>query len=123
MFQIIRTLLLVDIGEIFFRAPDLSTAFAFIGRMIKNFTLESLFNGTVFKYWLDVHDICLLLIVLILLVIIGVREEKGNDIRDDIASLKPVWRWSIYAAIVMACIVLGGYGTGYSYVEPIYAKF
>ena len=123
IFQAIRTLLLVNLGEIFFRAPDLQTAFAFIGKMAGSFTFASLFNGTVFKYWLDPCDICLLMAVLILLVIIGIKEEKGHDIRDDISSLKPCWRWAIYAALVMACIIMGGYGTGYSYVEPIYAKF
>ena len=123
LFQILRTLLLVNLGEIFFRAPDLETAFAFIKTMLTSFSLSSLFNGTVSKFWLDPHDIIILLIVLILLVIKGIREEHGHDIRDDIASLAPFWRWTIFAALVMACIVLGGYGTGYSYVEPIYANF
>lgn len=123
LLQIVRTVLLFNLGEMFFRASSLKDGFAMLGRMVHEFSLTPLFDGTLFKTWLDGRDYILLIVTAVALVIHGVRAERGHNVREEIAALNPVARYSVYAALIMLALIFGGYGFGYSYVEPIYANF
>lgn len=123
IFQMIRTALLFNFGELFFRAEDLKTGFSMLKSIFTDFTLASIKDGTVFKLWLDPKDMAVLMICFIALLIHGIRAERGHDVREEIAALRPGWRYAIFASLIMITLIFGGYGFGYSYVEPIYANF
>lgn len=121
--QMLRTALIFNLGELFFSAPDLKAAFTMLRIMLTDFTLKSVADGTVARLWLDGCDAAVLILFAAVLTAAGIRAERGHDLRDGIASLKPAARYAVYAFVIMAALIFGGYGFGYSYVEPIYANF
>ena len=121
--QIVRTTCLVFIGELFFRANGLKAGFEMFYKMLTNFSLDSIFNGTVFQLGIGRGDFLVIIISVILLFVIGILKEKGIDIRKSISKKNIILRWSIYYALILIIIVFGAYGVGYKPVEPMYAQF
>lgn len=121
--QIVRTTILVFIGELFFRANGLKAGFEMFGKMISNFTFNSFGNGTAVSIGLDGHDFILIGVVVAVIFIIGLLKEKDINIRESIASKKIVVRWAIYYALIISIIVFGSYGLGIVPLDPMYANF
>lgn len=132
--NIIKTFLIFNLGELFFSAPDLRAAFSMLQIMVRDFSFRALAmstrpgyallkDGNLYRIFLDWQDALILLICLAFLIIHGIRAERGKDVRSEIAALKPGWRTVIWAALIAAVFIFGGYGDGYSYLEPIYANF
>ena len=121
--QIIRTTILVFIGELFFRANGLKAGLEMFTKMIQKFSFEQILNGTVFKMGIDIHDIVLIAIVIIVVFIISLLKEKGINIRKAIANKNIVVRWSLYYALIISIIFFGTYGLGIVPLDPMYANF
>lgn len=122
-FQMIRTSIIVCIGELFFRANSLGDGLAMFQKMINDFTLDSFANGNILQLGLDKHDFFIIGIVLLLIFLISVMKEKGVHIREYISQRHIVVRWSIYYAVIFMIVIFGAYGVGYIPVDPIYAGF
>ena len=121
--QIVRTTILVFIGELFFRANGLKAGFEMFGKMISNFTFNSIGNGKVLSIGLDLQDFILIAVVVIIIFIIGILKEKDINIRESIASKKIVLRWAIYYTLIISIILFGTYGIGIVPLDPMYANF
>lgn len=121
--QIIRTTILVFIGELFFRANGLKAGLTMFGKMVSNFTFEGFGNGTLFNLGLDIQDFILIIVVVVALYIIGILKEKGINIRESVASKKIVVRWALYYALILSIIIFGSYGLGIVPLDPMYANF
>ena len=122
-FQIIRTVLLVFVGELFFRAETLKAGFTMLGKMFSNFTLESITNGKILTLDMDVQDFVIIAIFTIFFFVMSILKEKNIDIREKIASKNIVIRWVIYYSLMIAILIFGAYGIGYLPVDPMYAGF
>ena len=122
-YQIVRTTILVFIGELFFRANSLTAGFEMFGKMFTNFTFKSFADGTILKLGMDIHDFIIIGIFTIVVFIISILHEKNISVREQISKKNIVIRWTIYYAIIIAIIVFGAYGAGYVPVEPMYANF
>ena len=57
------------------------------------------------------------------LIIIGLIQEKGINIRKSVSNKNIIIRWIIYYALILAIVIFGAYGPGYAPVDPIYADF
>ncbi len=123
IFQIVRTSILVCIGELFFRADNLIIAFGMLGKTLTNFNFSSFYDGTLLKCGMDGYDFIVILIVVLVLFAIGLIQEKGISIREAISKRNVVLRLCAYEALIIVIIVFGAYGTGYVALDPIYAKF
>ena len=123
VFQSVKLTILIFIGEVFFRAPDLKTAFGMLTKVFTNFNFKPLKNGELMTLGLDVKDYAVLFIAIVLVGIIGLIKEKDINIRETIANKKIVLRWAIYFALIFGIIIFGAYGDGYIPVDPIYADF
>ena len=121
--QIARTFLLVNIGELFFRADGLDTGLAMFHNMVTNFSLASIQSGLLFKMGLDKHDYFIVLIALIIILVISILKERGIEIRQEIGKKNIAVRWVFYYALIFFIIIFGAYGSGYYPVEPMYASF
>lgn len=121
--QIIRTTILVFIGELFFRANGLKAGFEMFGRMLSNFSFNQITDGTLFSIGLDAQDFILMIVFVIVLFIIGLIKEKGINLRESIASKKIVVRWALYYAMILSIIIFGSYGLGIVPLDPMYANF
>lgn len=123
VFQSVKMTILVFIGELFFRAPDLKTAFGMLKIIFTKFTLKPFKNGELLQLGLDIYDYIIVIIFTILILIIGLIKERKIEIREEISKKHIVIRWLIYYALIMSIIIFGAYGIGYVPVDPIYADF
>lgn len=121
-FRILRTFFLVCLGDLFFRAKDVPTAWQMLCNGVVNLQLGRMFTGEVFTLGLDWVESGIVIISLIILFIVSVLQQK-ESIRDRIARKNIVIRWCIWFALIFYVILLGCYGPGYSAAEFIYQGF
>ncbi len=121
LMQMIRTTILVFIGELFFRAKGLKSGLNMFGKMVFNFSFAQF--GKVFEMGIDVQDIVLVGVVVVAITIISILKEKKIDIRQSIANKNVFIRWTLYYLLIVAIILFGTYGIGIVHLDPIYANF
>ena len=121
LMQMIRTTILVFIGELFFRAKGLKAGLEMFGKMVTSFSFAQF--GKVFEMGVDAQDLILVAVVVIVLTIISALKERKIDIRESIANKNIYLRWTIYYLLIIAIIVFGTYGLGIVHLDPIYANF
>lgn len=123
IFQIIRTCILVCIGELFFRAEGLKAGLTMFGRIVTNFTLTTVKDRSIFTMGVDFKDYIVLIFTALLIFVISLLQEKGVHIRQSIGKRNIIIQFIIYYALILFIIIFGGYGLGYIPVDPIYANF
>lgn len=123
LFQVVRTTILVCIGELFFRANTLSSGIAMFKKIVTDFTFATLRDGTLFILGMDGYDYLVIFLTLILIFIVSSLQEKGIEIRQSIAKRNIVVRFLIWYALILFIVIFGAYGAGYVPVDPIYAGF
>lgn len=123
VFQIIRTGILVVIGEMFFRASTLRAGFEMLRQMFADFRFTTL-NGELLKQMgVDWKDMGIVLVTMLIVFTISVWNEKGVIVREALAKKPVVIRWAVLYALILFIVVFGAYGAGYIPVDPIYANF
>ena len=122
-FSVIRTVILVIIGEMFFRAEGLRAGMSMFKSLITNFSLASFGDGAIFTLGMDMQDFIIVGVTAMIVLVISILKEKDISIREGIAKRNVVLRWSIYYALIIFIIIFGAYGRGYVPVDPIYANF
>ena len=123
LIRIIKTSILVVIGELFFRAEGLKVGIRMFIKIFSDFSLQSFTNGKIYELGMDKYDFFILAIAVIIVLIISILKEKNIKIRQTVAKQNIVIRWGLYYALIIFIIVFGAYGTGYIPVDPIYANF
>ena len=121
--QIIRTTILVFIGELFFRANNLKSGLEMFWKMISDFSLDVIKDGTILKFGVDKYDFMIMAVTLVIILIISILKEKGINIRESIAKKNVFVRWTLYYALIIFVIVFGCYGFGVVPLDPMYANF
>ena len=120
LFRIVRTGLLVCVGELFFRANGLRAGLRMFRTMVTDFSIPSLQE---LRVGLDRFDLLILVISVLLVLIISILQENNIPLRKTISKKPVVLRWAIYYTAILAIILFGAYGVGYVPVEPMYAGF
>lgn len=123
LFQILRTVLLVNLGMLIFRADGLMAAFHMFCSIFSGFSTASFTDGSLLKLGIDMKDYMVLGAGSLILFAVGLLQEKGLPLRQKIGELPLVIRWPVYLTAIFAVIIFGAYGTGYDPVALIYAKF
>lgn len=121
--QILRTVLLVNVGELFFRAESLKVGLAMFHRMITGFTLASFSDGTILSLGMDSLDFLIAFVAILLVLAIHVLAERKISVREELARRNVVIRWAAYYGLILFIVIFGAYGVGYVPVDPIYAGF
>ncbi len=122
-FQIIRTFAIVNIGMLIFRAENLKTAVVMLKTIFVNPNLKSLALGAKNGLGLDLKDYTILIFGTLLILIVGILQEKGINIRERIAKLPFAVKFFIYMAAIFSVIIFGAYGEHYGAVDLLYADF
>lgn len=122
-FQILRTVVLVNIGELFFRAHGLQAGLAMFRSMLTQFTFASFRNGTVLELGVDGKDFAIVGIAVLLVLACSLLQERGIALREAVARQALPVRWICYYGLILLIVVFGAYGSAYSPVDPIYAGF
>lgn len=121
--QIIRTDILVVIGELFFRANGLKAGMYMFKRMVTDFNFTS-FGDELFKaLGIDYGDFLIVGITVAIVFVVGILNERGICVRAELKKKNVVLRWGVLLAMIMYLVIFGAYGVGYMPVDPIYANF
>lgn len=123
IFQMIRTSILVVIGELFFRADGLRNGIEMFKKIFREFSLTPIKDGSIFLQGVDKHDCLVIAFTVLIIFVVGVMQEKGIHIRETIAKRNIVIQFVIFYILVMFILIHGAYGLGYIPVDPIYANF
>ena len=122
-FQIARTAVLVCIGELFFRADGLRAGLAMFQKMVTEFSLTTLRDGTIFSLGLDKKDCLVVFLTLVVVFVVEVLQERGHHIRKELSQRSVAVQWLVGYGLILGIVVFGAYGIGYVPVDPIYAQF
>lgn len=123
LFQMLRTTILVIIGELFFRAHGLRAGLSMFKKMLIDFNFTTLGSDLLKKLGVDVYDLAIVGVTLIIILLISVMNERGIVVRDALAKRNIVIRWAVLYALILFIVIFGAYGKGYIPVDPIYANF
>lgn len=123
LFQMLRTGLLVVIGELFFRANTLASAFSLFGRIFTAPGFSMPGQDAAKLFGTDTKDLILVLCALSVVLFVSLWNEKKGSLRDFLEKKPLVLRWALLYAMILSVIIFGAYGTGYVPLDPIYANF
>lgn len=123
LFQMLRTTILVIIGELFFRAHGLRAGLSMFKKMLIDFNFTTLGSDLLKKLGVDVYDLAIVGVTLIIILLISIMNERGVVVRDALAKRNIVIRWAVLYALILFIVIFGAYGKGYIPVDPIYANF
>ena len=121
--RIVKTWVIIFVGELFFRAENLQIGIRMFGSMFKNFSLRELTPEALLGLGLDEGDFLVIAAALFVVLIVGIireRQQKGVGILTRMAI--PL-RWSLYYVLFLSVVIFGAYGVGYQPVDLIYAGF
>ncbi|MEG0770640.1 MAG: MBOAT family O-acyltransferase [Clostridia bacterium] len=121
--QILRTVILVNIGELFFRANGFQAGFVMFKKMFTNFNVADFTNGFLLKLGMDKKDFIVVIAAVILVFVISIFHEKNIHLRDEIAKRNIFIRFTIYYIAILLVIIFGAYGGTYTPVPMMYAGF
>ena len=115
-----KLFVIVNIGEMFFRASTLKDGFRMFGRIITRFNIGNLSET---NFGIDEYETIIALIGIAIVLIVDIIHEKGISIRKKIASFSLPVRWGVWYGIIACVIIFGAYGAGYTIVDMIYAAY
>ena len=122
LFQIIRTVIIVNFGMLIFRADDLKTAISMFKGIFTRFSISGFLSGGN-GFGLSKYDYLAIVVGFVLMVVVGLIQEKGIDIKDRIFKLPYLVKFVILMVFLFSIIIFGAYGAGYQPVDLIYAGF
>ena len=122
-FQTVRTLVIVFVGEMFFRANGLAAGLAMFRRIVTDFSLGAFTSGAIFAVGLDGPDYLVVCLTLAGVLAVGIAQERGRDVLGALCERGTIARWAVAIALFMAIVIFGAYGASYIPIAPMYAKF
>jgi alginate O-acetyltransferase complex protein AlgI len=122
-FRIARTLVIIFIGEMFFRASSFHDGIAMFQKLATSFSLDSLASSAVVGVGMDIYDFAIVAIFAAIVLICDILAERGANVVDATANRNAPVRWTACILLVFSVIVFGAYGYGYAPVDPMYAQY
>ena len=123
LFQMLRTIFVVNIGRYFVHANNLSSALYMMKATLSSFNPWIFLDGSLYQLGLDAANFHLMLLAVIVLFAVDYAHERGFHIRESIAQQGIVFRWIVYLAAIFAVIIYAVYGPGYNASSFIYQNF
>lgn len=121
--QIIRSNILIVIGELIFRANGAAAGAKMLGKAVTDFTFSSFSAEFFSNIGVDIGDFIAVGVTVAIVLAVSVMQEKGVNIRQRLRERGPVIHYAVILALLLYIIVIGAYGPGYTPVDPIYADF
>ena len=122
IFRLVKLLIIVNLGEMFFRAETVGTGFAMLGRILTNFHITEL-GDHIYSLGMDRYDAAVALIGILIVLVVDILHEKNIQIRKAISCWALPARWVFWYAAIFIVIIFGAYGAGYTVVDMIYAGY
>ena len=122
LIRILKTWVIIFLGELIFEAPSLKAAFGMLQSMFTQFDLRAMAAG-ISLWGLDHMDWCIVGVGLAVVVCVNLYREKGVELTEKLLAAPLPLRWAAALLLVMVIMILGLYGPGYQEVDFIYAGF
>lgn len=123
LFQILRTFLLVSIGRIFSRANTLMDALGMLKNMFSEFNPWVLTDGSIYKLGLDPKELFMIFIVIIILFVVSLMQEKGIKIRETLEKQNTLFQWILVIGAILFVLIYGAYGGDFNASDFVYQQF
>lgn len=123
LMQMLRTTVLVIIGELFFRANGLRAGLHMFRTMITSLSFSGINAALLKTLGINSADLIIVAVTLLIVFVVGLLHEKGRSVRTWLAGKPVVLRWAVLYALILFIVVFGAYGNGYTPVAPMYAQF
>lgn len=123
IFQIVRTVFVVNIGMLIFRADSLEQAVSMFTSIFTKIALSPAKMSAGSGFGIDVYDYIIVIIGVLIVFAVSFMQEKGIDVRQRIAKLPFAVKFIGFMAAIFVVIIFGAYGDGYGVVDLIYANF
>lgn len=123
VFQILKTWMIIIIGELFFRANGLRAGVHMFKSIFTEFECSKLWDGTLFSLGLDKADYFAIIVGCMTVMIVGIIKERNWLGENGLQKICLPARWTLYYGLIFAVVILGAYGIGYQQVDMIYAGF
>ena len=117
IYEIIRTSFFVVIGMMLFRSHSLITFINIFKNLFKKV------NNNIFAFGLNTFDYIILLIYIIVIMIVGILQEKNIKIYDSFKNKNLLIKYPIYIFAILTIVLIGIYGEGYDAANFIYGQF
>ncbi len=121
--QMLRTSVLVVIGELFFRAPGLKTGLRIFRRMVTRPQLGEVDAELFKKLGVDISDLAIVAVCALIIFAVSLMRENGIKVNEAVSRRPRAVRWAVTIAMIMFIVIFGAYGKGYVPVDPMYANF
>lgn len=122
-FQIVRTFIIVSIGRIFSRADTLAVSFEMIKKMFSTFNIWTLTDNTIPGFFTAEREFAFVVFMGLVIFAVSLAQEKGIKIRETLEKQNVLFRWFVIISAVLALLIFGKYGAGYSAVNFVYQQF
>ncbi|MEM5770429.1 MAG: MBOAT family protein, partial [Bacillota bacterium] len=123
LFCMLRTLLLVSIGRCFARSGGFLSGVFMLKAALTHWDPWTLYDGTLLNLGLSQLDFTIIFIGILVLLVVGIMQEKGIQIRSALNRQNLWFRWAIMIGAIIAIVLFGVYGSGYNAISFIYAQF
>ena len=123
LFQMLRTSILVVIGELFFRGHGLKSGLIMFKMMLTDFSLEHFNLESMKALGIDGQDIGIVCVAVVMVLFVNILKERRVVIREALAARPVAVRWAVFYGLILFIMIFGAYGRGYIPVDPIYANF
>ncbi len=123
VFRVLRTFVIVNIGWFFDRCAHAADAFGMLGTVVSRPKMAQLSMETLQKLGVSAVDARVLAAGTLLLFAVSLTEENGKDIRGWLAARALPIRWAILMTGVLAVLLMGVWGSGFSEASFIYFNF
>lgn len=122
-FRVARTLVIVFVGELFFRSPSFGAGLTMLHTILTDHSLEFITSGKIFDVLLNRADFFVALVAFVFVLVGDQAVEQGHSFYDRLCAQSTTVRWGLWLLLVMFNVMFGAYGYGYVTVDPMYAQF
>lgn len=122
LWQRLFVFFIVMVAWIFFRATSLNMAIDYITRMFSTWNPWILFDGSLETIGISLKEGYVYLCILMAVFLVSLFREKGKSAMNFIAQ-PTVFRYIVYAGLIVSIVVWGIYGAEFSASSFIYAGF
>ena len=123
LFGMLRTLLLVSIGRCFARSGGFMDGVLMLKSGLSNWDPWTLYDRSLLQLGLSQSDYNILIFGILILLVVGILQERGLKIRAALDRQNLWFRWLIVIGAIIAVLLFGVYGSGYNAQSFIYAQF
>ena len=82
-----------------------------------------MWNEQLFNLGLTKGDFIVVIIGIVMMLVVGIIQERGKNIREEISKKPIIIRWALYYIMIFAIVIFGIYGPGYAASSFIYGQF